>query len=120
MVELREKILLLDEAAEIRFWPVAMDSKVKDVEATPDGHLDVCLFNGAIRTSENEEMAHLLRRKPRVLVAFGSCAYEGCISGLANFFEKSSILRRVYLEVPTVENRRALSLSPSPGCRRGR
>jgi Coenzyme F420-reducing hydrogenase, gamma subunit len=104
VVELREKILLLDEAAEILFWPVAMDFKVKDVEAMPDGHIDVCLFNGAIRTSENEDMAHLLRRKSKVLVAFGSCAYEGCIPGLANFFEKSSILRRVYLEVPTVEN----------------
>ena len=104
IVELREKILLLDEAAEILFWPAAMDFKVKDVEGMPDGHLDVCLFNGAIRTSENEDMAHLLRRKSKVLVAFGSCAYEGCIPGLANFFEKSSVLRRVYLEVPTVEN----------------
>jgi F420-non-reducing hydrogenase small subunit len=75
VVELREKILLLDEAAEILFWPVAMDFKVKNVEAMPDGHMDVCLFNGAIRTSENEDMAHLLRRKSKVLVAFGSCAY---------------------------------------------
>ena len=28
-----------------------------------DGQIDVCLFNGAIRSSENEEMAHLLRRE---------------------------------------------------------
>ena len=61
IVELREKILDLDAAADILFWPVAMDFKYKDVEAMPDGHIDVCLFNGAIRTSENEEMAHLLR-----------------------------------------------------------
>jgi F420-non-reducing hydrogenase small subunit len=113
VVELREKILLLDEAADILFWPVAMDFKVKDVEAMSDGHMDVCLFNGAIRTSENEEMAHLLRRKSKVLVAFGSCAYEGCIPGLANLFDKDSILRRVYLEVPTVDNPRGVLPQPA-------
>ncbi len=104
VVELREKILDLDAAANIVFWPVAVDAKYKDVKAMPDGFMDVCLFNGAIRNSENEEMAHLLRRKAKVLVAFGSCAYEGCIPGLANLFDKQSILNRAYLEVPSVDN----------------
>jgi len=104
IVELREKILDLDAAADILFWPCAMDFKYKDVEAMPDGHIDVCLFNGAIRTSENEEMAHLLRQKSKVLVAFGSCAHEGCIPGLANLFDRQSILNRVYREVPSVDN----------------
>ena len=104
IVELREKIIDLDAAADILFWPVAMDFKYKDVEAMPDAHIDVCLFNGAIRTSENEEMAHLLRKKSKVLVAFGSCAHEGCIPGLANLFDRRSIFERVYLEVPSVDN----------------
>jgi F420-non-reducing hydrogenase small subunit len=104
IVELREKILDLDAAADILFWPCAMDFKYKDVEAMPDGYMDVCLFNGAIRTSENEEIAHLLREKSKVLVAFGSCAHEGCIPGLANLFDRKSIFERAYLEVPTVDN----------------
>ena len=104
IVELREKILDLDAAADILFWPCAMDFKYKDVEAMPDGHMDVCLFNGAIRTSENEEMAHLLREKSKVLVAFGSCAHEGCIPGLGNLFDRQSIFERVYLEAPSVDN----------------
>ena len=104
IVELREKILDLDAAADILFWPVAMDFKYKDVKAMPDGHMDVCLFNGAIRTSENEEMAHLLRQKSKVLVAFGSCAHEGCIPGLANLFDRQSIFERVYLETPSSDN----------------
>jgi F420-non-reducing hydrogenase small subunit len=104
IVELREKILDLDAAADILFWPCAMDFKYKDVEAIPEGHIDVCLFNGAIRSSENEEMAHLLREKAKVLVAFGSCAHEGCIPGLANLFDRQSILERVYLETPSTEN----------------
>ena len=104
IVELREKILDVDAVADILLWPVAIDFKYKDVEAMPDGHIDVCLFNGAIRTSENEEIAHLLRRKSKVLVAFGSCAHEGCIPGLANLFDRESIFERVYLEVPSVDN----------------
>ena len=104
IVELREKILDLDAAANIVFWPVAVDAKYDDVRAMPDGFMDVCLFNGAIRTSENEEMAHLMRRKAKVLVAFGSCAHEGCIPGLANLFDKESIFKRVYFDTPSVDN----------------
>ena len=104
IVELREKILDLDAAADILFWPVAMDFKYKDVEAMPDGHIDVVLFNGAIRTSENEEMAHLLHEKSKVFVAFGSCAHEGCIPGLANLFDRKSIFERVYLTSQSVDN----------------
>ena len=51
-----------------------MDFKYKDVEAYDDGFIDVCLFNGAIRNSENEHIAKLLREKTKVLVAFGACA----------------------------------------------
>jgi len=104
IVELREKILDLDAAADILFWPCAMDFKYKDVEAMPDGHMDVVLFNGAIRTSENEEMAHLLRKKSKVLVAFGSCAHEGCIPGLANLYTRQAVFERAYLETPSTEN----------------
>ena len=81
MVELREKLLVVDQVADILFWPVAVDAKYKDVEAMPDKHIDVCLFNGAIRTSENEHLAHLMRKKSKVLVAFGSCAHEGLHPG---------------------------------------
>jgi F420-non-reducing hydrogenase small subunit len=104
ILELREKILDVDAVANIVFWPVAVDVKYKDVEAMPDGFMDVCLFNGAIRTSENEEMAHLLRKKAKVLAAFGSCAHEGGIPGLANLYSKESLLDRVYLESPSVDN----------------
>ncbi len=104
IVELREKILDLDAAADILFWPCAMDFKYKDVEAMSDGQIDVCLFNGSIRNTENEHLAHLLRQKAKVLVAFGSCAHEGCIPGLANLFTRESIMARAYLETPSTDN----------------
>jgi len=103
-LEIGDKILKLAEAADIVFWPVAIDVKYKDVEAMPDQSIDVCLFNGAIRNSEQEHMAKMLRSKSRVMIAYGSCAYEGCIPGLANLFNREAIFERAYLETPSTDN----------------
>lgn len=91
-----EKILKVAELFDIVFWPCATDGKVRDVEKMPDGSIDLCLFNGGIRTSEQEYMAQLLRRKSKVLVSFGSCASEGCIPGLANVNTKREVFDAVY------------------------
>jgi len=99
-----DKILEVDKAFEIVFWPCVMDGKVRDVERLPDRSIDLCLFNGSIRTSEQEYMAHLLRAKSKVLVAFGSCAHEGCIPGLANLHTREEIFHTCYLDSPSTEN----------------
>jgi len=104
VVEINEKLLDLDAAADILFWPVAVDTKYDDVRAWPDNYVDVCLFNGAVRTSEQEEIAQLLRCKSKVMVAFGSCACEGCIPGLANFYSREGVFERAYLTTPTTDN----------------
>ena len=101
VLNIHEKILDVDANFEVVFWPVAMDAKYKDVEAMPDGAITLTLFNGGIRNSENEEMARLLRRKSQILVAFGSCACEGCIPGLANLSSAESLFDTVYDSVST-------------------
>ncbi len=96
ILDTHERVLEIVEAADIHFWPCATDFKVKDVEAMEDGFLDVTLFNGAIRNSENEHMARLLRRKTKVMVAYGSCSAFGGIPGLANFTTREKILEKAY------------------------
>jgi F420-non-reducing hydrogenase small subunit len=96
VLNVHEAILDVDANFEVVFWPVAMDSKYKDVEAMPDGSITLTLFNGGIRNSENEEIAHLVRRKSQILVAFGSCACEGGIPGLANLSTLDSIFDTAY------------------------
>ena len=49
-------------------------------------------------------MAHLLRRKSQLLVAFGSCAKGGCIPALANFTTKEELLDSVYRHTPALDN----------------
>ncbi|MBI4286144.1 MAG: oxidoreductase [Chloroflexi bacterium] len=103
-LQIGEKILKLVEVADIVFWPVAIDVKYKDVEAMPSKSIDVCLFNGGIRNSEQEHIAKMLREKSKVMIAYGACAYGGGIPGLANLFNKQTIFDRVYLETPSTLN----------------
>jgi len=104
VLDINEKILDVVAKVDIVFWPVAIDIKYKDVEAMPDKHIDVCFFNGAIRTEEQEHMAKLLRKKAKVLVAFGSCACDGCVVGLGNLWNKETIFERAYSETPSTKN----------------
>jgi len=104
VLDVNEKILDVVAAADIVFWPVAMDIKYKDVEAMPDKSIDACFFNGAIRTEENERMAKLLRQKSKILVAFGSCANDGCVKSLANLWDRKTVFERAYLETQSTVN----------------
>ncbi len=104
VVDLGEQILDVVQLVDIVFWPVALDFKRADVEALPDGAITAAFVNGAIRTTEHAEMAHLLRRKARVLVAFGACAAQGGVPGLANLWPNEAILQTVYQETPSTTN----------------
>jgi len=104
VLDINEKILDVVAIADVVFWPVAIDIKYKDVEAMPDKGIDICFFNGAIRTEENEHIARLLRQKSKVLVAFGSCAHQGGIPGLANVSDRKEIFEKAYLEAPSTKN----------------
>ena len=104
VLNIHENILTVDEVFDIAFFPCIADFKVKDLEAYPDGYIDLCLFNGAIRNSENEEMAHLLRKKSKIMVAYGSCAYEGCIPALSNLTTKEATFDKVYINNPSIDN----------------
>jgi F420-non-reducing hydrogenase small subunit len=104
VVDLAEDILGVVEAVDIVLWPVAMDFKKADLLAIPDDGLLATLLNGAIRTSEQEEMARLLRQKSRYLIAYGACACSGGIPALANQFSREHVLKYVYEETPTMAN----------------
>lgn len=101
VLNIHEKILDVDANFEVVFWPVAMDAKYKDVEAMEDGSILLTLFNGAIRNEENEHIAKLLRRKSQILVAFGSCATEGCMPALANLTPLEEVVATAYSTVST-------------------
>jgi len=104
VIDLAEGILDVVAAVDIVFWPVALDFKKKDVQAMEDASIVASFINGAVRTSEQEEMARLLRRKSQLVLAFGSCSHLGGIPGLANLYDRADIMARSYLETPSTSN----------------
>ena len=106
------KVLTIGDMADIVFWPLGVDGKISDVEALEDGEITVTLFNGAIRNSENEEVAHLLRKKSALMVAYGSCAVLGGMPGLANTSNTKEILDYVYTKTPTMPHFQKTQKSP--------
>lgn len=96
LLEVNEQILDVVEAADIVFWPCAVDAKYDDLRGYEDNELDLVLFNGAIRTEENREIAELVRRKTKLLAAYGSCAHTGGVIGLANLSTRDEIFSTVY------------------------
>lgn len=112
ITELGMKLAAIGDQVDIVLWPCLMDFKYSDVKALDDNEIDVCFFNGAIRSSENEHIAKLLRRKSKLIVAFGACSHEGGIPGLANFYDPESILERVYDTAPSLDD--TAGTRPSP------
>lgn len=104
VLDVHETLYDIVANADLVFWPIALDIKYKDVEAMQKGDIDLCLFNGAVRNSENEHMAKVLREKSKILVAYGSCAHLGGIPGLANLSKREDLLNRVYNESESTEN----------------
>ena len=113
VLNIHENILVVDEVFDIAFFPCIADFKISHVEGYDDGYIDVCLFNGAIRNSENEEMAKLLRQKSKFMVAYGSCAYEGCIPALSNLTSKEATYNTVYIDNPSIDNPEGITPQPS-------
>jgi len=104
LINLHERILDVDAALDFVFCPCLLDTKKKDVEAMPDKSIAVTLFNGAIGSSDNQEMAYLLRRKSQLLFAFGACSWQGGIPALANFQHRAEYLEAIYRPGPPLAN----------------
>jgi len=104
VLDINEKILDVTRLADIIFWPAAMDMKYRDVEKIPDKYIDICFFNGGIRNGEQDYMAKLLRKKSKVLVAYGSCACFGGVPGLANLHNRREIFEKIYFKTASTIN----------------
>ncbi|MBI5590465.1 MAG: oxidoreductase [Deltaproteobacteria bacterium] len=104
LIDLGEDLLKLARSAEIIFWPAAMDGRFSDLEALADGSIFISLINGAIQQEDHVNMARLLRKKSRFVIANGSCAQIGGVIGLANLHRPKEVLQRAYIDAETVAN----------------
>lgn len=109
-LDLAEELPRVMDRVRIAFCPMLTDFKVADLDGQPDGSLLAAFISGCVITDEHAEMAALLRRKSRIVVAFGACAHLGGVPGLANQFG----LRRVTDAVRADGKRRDVRTGSEP------
>ncbi len=97
VLDLHEALLDLVKTAEIVYSPVLMD-----VKEPPEG-IDVAFVTGAVRNQENQERLQKIRSRSKHIIALGTCACYGGISGLSMLNSNEEIFRYVYQEVETVK-----------------
>ncbi len=105
LVDISDKLVDALEHLEVVFWaPTVADVKYKDLEAMPDGFIDVAFVDGMIRNTENEHIVKVLRAKSKVLVAFGACASLGGIAAMGNLHTKEELFEQAYKDTFSTDN----------------
>jgi NAD-reducing hydrogenase small subunit len=97
LLDMDERIAKIAELAELRATPIT-DLKEPDVSG-----VDVGVLEGGINNSSNEEVAHRMRSRCKILVALGDCAVFGGVPAMRNFFTIEESLRRAYIETESTD-----------------
>jgi F420-non-reducing hydrogenase small subunit len=98
ILDLHEEILQLLDKAEIVYAPVLMDSK-----ELPDS-VDIAIVSGSVRNVENKKKLEELREKSKILIAYGTCACYGGITGMADLYTPEEVTSRTYSDNPSTES----------------
>ncbi|MHA2390709.1 MAG: NADH-quinone oxidoreductase subunit B family protein [Promethearchaeota archaeon] len=91
-------------ALEFVYWPAVVDFKEDSLKARDAGSVLVGFIEGSIRTKQDLENVKLMREKCALIVAFGSCATYGNVTGLANQWDIDTLKRRKFTEVESATN----------------
>ena len=97
LLDIDERILQVLELADLRAMPI---TDLKEPDATG---VDVGILEGGINNTANEEVAHRMRSRCKVLVALGDCAVFGGVPAMRNFFTIEESLRRAYVETESTD-----------------
>ncbi|MBA4420645.1 MAG: NADP oxidoreductase [Anaerolinea sp.] len=97
LLDIDERILQVLELADLRATPIT------DLKEPDESGVAVGILEGGINNSANEEVAHRMRSRCKVLVALGDCAVFGGIPAMRNFFTIEESLRRAYIETPSTD-----------------
>ena len=97
LLDMDERILQVVELADLRATPIT------DLKEPDAGGVDVGVLEGGINNSANEEVAHKMRKRSKILVALGDCAVFGGVPAMRNLCGVEAALRRAYVEAESNE-----------------
>lgn len=90
LLDLHERLVDLLGAVDLVYSPLT------DAEAIPA--CDICVVEGAVQNSHDEEVVRDARSKAKTLVAIGACAVLGGVGGLRNVLELNDVFGAAYGE----------------------
>ncbi len=91
LLDLDERLVELAAQADLVYSPVV------DIKEFPDD-VDATLVEGAVANEEHVELIHEIRKKSKLVVAFGDCAVTGNVPAMRNAIPLETLLREVYGE----------------------
>ncbi len=97
LLDIDERILQIAELVDIRATPIT------DLKEPDESGVDVGILEGGINNTANEEVAHKMRKRCKLLVALGDCAVFGGVPAMRNFFKMDDVLRRAYIETESTD-----------------
>jgi NAD-reducing hydrogenase small subunit len=97
LLDMDERILKIVELADLRATPIT------DLKEPDESGVDVGVLEGGVNNSANEEVAHRMRQRSRILVALGDCAVFGGVPAMRNLCGVEAALQRAYVEAESNE-----------------
>jgi NAD-reducing hydrogenase small subunit len=94
-LDMDERLIEIADRMDLVYSPII------DIKEFPRD-VDVTLVEGAIANTDHEEMAHLIRRNSRIVVAFGDCAVTGNVTAMRNSLTRDEVLERSYIQLADV------------------
>ncbi len=98
LLDIDERIITVAELADLRATPIT------DLKEPDESGVDVGILEGGVNNTANEEVAHRMRKRCKLLVAFGDCAVFGGVPAMRNFFTLEEALRRAYVETESTDS----------------
>jgi NAD-reducing hydrogenase small subunit len=97
LLDIDERIVEIAQAADLRSTPIT------DLKEPDESGVDVGILEGGVNNTANEEVAHRMRKRCKILVALGDCAVFGGVPAMRNFFTMDQALRRAYVETESTD-----------------
>jgi len=95
-LDLDERLIDLAGLVDVCYSPIA------DIKEFPE--VDIALVEGAVANEDHLREIRLIRKRSKILIAFGDCAVTGNVTALRNLFSVEDVLNRAYRENSTVIN----------------
>ncbi len=97
LLDMDERILKVLELVDLRATPIT------DLKEPDESGVDVGVLEGGINNTANEEVAHKMRKRAKILVALGDCAVFGGVPAMRNFCGVEAALKQAYEDADSNE-----------------